>query len=194
MAGEYHHPDAQGYLEEGYVNPLEASQDVSTHQTVQSTVPRNMNYATTKNQMLGSEGRLTHMNTPAAAGTHPMANVIYGFRPESGWGGILFQVFLQGPFLSTWQKQKELEFWISFQGKEVPAALHEMDSNVSIPEVGMKRYVLQCFVPHRMEYERCSVTLAVLGVGGKSLAGGLFIGKFQYRPCGIFFFSSTNWR
>jgi hypothetical protein len=144
--------------------------------------------------MLGSEGRPTHMNTPAVAGAHPMSNVVYGFRPESGWAGILFQVFLQGPFVSNWQKQKELDFWISFQGTDVPAVLYEMEANVSLPEMGTKRYILQCVAPEQVEYGRCSVTLTVRGMGGKTIVGGLFIGKFQYRPNGVFHLYYANGR
>lgn len=188
VAEEFHQPSGggPGYVEDDYMSSLEGHQDVSAPRAMQSTpIPKNMNYATAKTQMLGSEGRPTHMNTPAVAGTHPMSNVIYGFRPESGWTGVLFQVFLQGPFVSNWQKQKELDFWISFQGLDVPAVLYDMDTNVPLPEMGTKRYILQCVVPERMDYARCSITLTVRGVGGKTIVGGLLIGKFQYRPNGI---------
>ena len=162
----------QGYIEEKYTGPaVKGSQRVSTPHAMQSTtIPRNTNYVTAKNQMLGSEGRSMHMNTSAVTGTHPMSNVIYGFRPESGWAGVLFQVFLHGPFVSNWQKQKELDFWILFQGIDVPAVLFEMESEVDLPGMGRKRYILQCIVPELLDIEdRCSVTLTARGLGGRRL-------------------------
>src|SRR5438552_1834589 len=65
-----------------------------TSRTGQSTSSRNMNFATAKSQILGSEGQSTHINTSSIAGAYPMSNIIYGFGPESGQGCILFQVFL----------------------------------------------------------------------------------------------------
>ena len=146
-----------------------------------------MNFPTANSQMLGSEGRATHMNTSAIAGAHPMSNIVYGFRPECGWAGVLFQVFLQGPFIVNWQKQKEMDFWISFQGHHVPAVLYEMESTVALPEIGKKRYILQCITPEKYEDKRCSITLSVHGLGGKTIVGGLFIGVYQYIPNGTSF-------
>lgn len=137
-----------------------------------------------RNPMLGSPGRPTHMNTPAVVGSHPMSSVAYGFRPESGYVGVLFQIFLQGSLVANWQRQKEMEFWISFEGHNVPAVLHEVDSNVSLPEIGTKRCVLQSIVPPQPGHNRCPITLTVNGLGGRSIVGGLFIGNFHYRPDG----------
>jgi uncharacterized protein YigE (DUF2233 family) len=115
-----------------------------------------------------------------------MTSVVYGFRPESGWPGVLFQVFLQGTFISTWQQQKELCFWIHFKGQGVPATFHELESDISLPEVGNRRYVLQCIVPPcQYHQDCCPVTLSVHHIGEKSIADGLFVGNFQYRPNGI---------
>jgi hypothetical protein len=47
------------------------------------------------------------MNSAAASSHFPMAQPIYGYRPESGWPGALFQVFLQQPFIAYWQKDRE---------------------------------------------------------------------------------------
>jgi hypothetical protein len=192
VAGESHQ-GSQRYGEENCI-PCEGSQ-TSTPQTMQSVSTfRNINFATGKTQLLGSEGRPMHMNTSAVVGSHPMSSVVYGFRPESGWAGVLFQIFLQGSWVAIWQKQKELDFWISFQGHDVPAVLYEMESTVMLPEIGTKRYVLQCIIPERFGYDQCSITLSVNGLGGKTIVGGLFIGKFQYRPDGIVLFTRTNSR
>ena len=193
-AGESHHQSGQVYGEEEYMSPYVGSR-ASAPRTVQLTsTSRNSNFATSKTQMLGSEGRPMHMNTSAVVGSHPMSSVVYGFRPESGWPGVLFQVFLQGSWVANWQKQKELDFWISFQGHDVPAVLYEMESKVKLPEIGTRRYILQCVVPERFDYEHCSITLSVNGLGGKTIVGGLFIGKFQYRPDGIVLFSRIDCR
>ena len=146
-----------------------------------------MNYVMAKQQMLGSHDRATYMNTSAIAGPHPMTNVVYGFRPESGWCGVLFQVFLQGPFVTNWQKEKELQFWIGFESQTMQAGLFEMESTVSLPDLGKKRYVLQCLVPNMGHWDRCPVTLSVQGSGGKSIIQGLFMGYFQYVPRGSLF-------
>ena len=134
--------------------------------------------------MLGSPGRPTHMNTPAVAGSHPMSSVAFGFRPESGYPGVLFQIFLQGSTVANWQKQKEVQYWVSFEGDTEPAVFYEIDSNVSLPDIGTKRYVLQCIVPLQNGRDNCPVTLTVNGFGGKSIVGRLFIGNFQYKPNG----------
>lgn len=120
------------------------------------------------------------MNTSAVAGQHPMTNVVYGFRPESGWSGVLFQVFLQDPFITNWKKESELQFWIAFEGATMPAQFCETSSEVSLPDLGTKRYVLQCVVPEKVGRDRCPVTLSVQGVGGKGIVQALFMGYFNY--------------
>lgn len=138
-----------------------------------------------KNQMLESDRHSTHMNASAIAGLHPMSNIVYGFRPEFGWAGVLFQVFLQGPFIANWQKQKELEFWIAFEGHSVPSVLYQTESEISLPEMGKNRYVLQCIIPEQYGRDQCPITLSVYGLGGKTIVSGLFLGMFQYVLNGI---------
>ena len=174
-------------MHEDYATPIEESQHSSGPRSVKpNPTTRNTGYITAKAQMLGSHDRPTRMNTSAIAGKHPMSNVVYGFRPESGWSGVLFQVFLQGPFVANWQKEKELQFWVSFEGQTIASVFHEIDSEVSLAELGTKRYVLQCIVPEQFSRARCPVTLSVHGVGGKSIVQGLFMGYFHYRPDGIY--------
>jgi hypothetical protein len=145
--------------------------------------------------MLGTPGRQTHMNTRLISGPYPMSNVVYGFRPESGWPGVLFQVFLQGPFIQNWQKQKEVEYWITFEGHEVKAVFYELDSQVPLPDIGTKRYVLQCVVPQTgTDIGRVPINLSVHGLGGKSVVQSLFMGYFHYKPNGIILSSSSNIR
>jgi hypothetical protein len=147
--------------------------------------------------MIGSPDRVTHMNSASPA--YPtMARPIFGFRPESAWPGALFQVFLQGPFVPAWQKQKELEYWIVFNSQDMPATFFEIESHVSMPDIGYKRYVVQCVIPEdtSMEGQRCSVALKIRGPGGRSIAQGLFVGFFEYRPNGILhvvFFANRRW-
>ena len=120
-----------------------------------------------------------------------MSDVVYGFRPESAWPGVLFQVFLKGnPF---WQKQKELAYWLSFGGASVKAVFYEMDSTVSWPDIGTKRYVLQCLVPEAIkEGPKIPVNLNVHGPGGKTLAQALFLGLFEYKESGTSFVCISN--
>src|SRR5271155_3019399 len=193
LAGRFHQSNNQ-FVDDGYMSPLEGnSQDVSTPRSMQSPLRPSI-HIPSRNPMLGSCGRPTHMNTPAVAGTHPMSSVAYGFRPESGCGGVLFQIFLQGSLVANWQRQKEMEFWISFEGQSVPAVLHELDSNIPLPEIGTRRYVLQSIVPPQPGRDRCPLTLTVNGLGGKSVVGGLFIGNFQYKPDGSHLVLCTNRR
>lgn len=193
VAGELYHYRGKVYDEE-YMSPYGGSAASTPRKMQSAPSSRNINFATAKTQMLGSEGRPMHMNTSAVVGYHPMSSVVYGFRPESGWTGVLFQVFLQGIWVANWQKQKELDFRISFQGQDVPAVLYEMESTVTLPEIGTKRYVLQCIAPERFDNERCSITMSVNGLGGKTIVGGLFIGNFQYRPDGMSSFSRIDCR
>jgi hypothetical protein len=112
-----------------------------------------------------------------------MSNIAYGFRPESGWSGVLFQVILQGPIVEQWRKQKEIEGWIFFNGQGTPCALHEMISEVAMPDIGFKRLVLQCIVPDiKVTGSQCPVTLNAYGAGNKSLVQGLYLGTFTFRP------------
>jgi hypothetical protein len=67
-----------------------------------------------------------------------------------------------------------------------------------MPDIGYKRYVLQCVIPDgdSLEGKRCPVTLKIRGPGGKSIAQGLFVGYFQYRPNGIprvVLFANRRW-
>jgi len=189
LAGRLHKPNGP-YVGDGYSSTVPGSpQDVSTPRSLRSpNRPTFLGHMPMRNPMLGSPGRPTHMNTPAISGSHPMSSVAYGFRPESGCPGVLFQIFLQGSLVANWQRQKEpMEFWISFEGHGVPAVLHETDSSVLLPDIGTKRYVLQTIVPPQSGRDRrCPITLTVNGPGGRSIVGGLFIGNFQYRPDGIF--------
>jgi hypothetical protein len=139
-----------------------------------------------KESLLGAADRPTHINSPVADQRFLMAKPIYGFRPESAWPGVMFQVFLQGPYVATWQKQKLLEFWIVFGSQRRKAAFFERDSDVNLPDIGTKRYILQCLVPEAVSGNgnSCPVNLTVHGDGGKMIASGLLIGQFQYRPCG----------
>lgn len=135
--------------------------------------------------MLGTPGRNTHMNTPLIAGPYPMSNAIYGFRPESGWSGVLFQVFLQSPVVQSWQKNREVEYWIAFEGNSMRAVFYELDSQMSLTDIGIKRYVLQCIIPPtNKDIGKVPVTLTVRGPGGKNLAHGLFMGFFHFKPNG----------
>lgn len=148
-----------------------------------------------RDQMLGAPNRPTHMNTPAASGPFPMSNILYGFRPETGWPGVLFQVFLQGPFVESWKKQKDMQYWISFEGEGAKAMFFEMDSRIALPEIGTKRYILQCVVPDiPTTHGRVPVTLGVYGTGGKTVVPALFIGYFQCRPNGMSSVDYTNGR
>jgi hypothetical protein len=143
--------------------------------------------ATAKHQMLGTPHRDTHMNTSAIAGTYPMSDVVYGFRPESAWPGVLFQVFLQGPFVQIWQKQKEVSYSLSFEGFSVKAVFYEMESTVSLPVIGTKRYILQCMVPNvATVVGKIPVNLGVHGAGGKTIVQSLFLGFFEYKYEGTF--------
>jgi hypothetical protein len=145
--------------------------------------------------MLGTPGRSTHMNTPAIAGGCPMSSVIYGFRPESGWGGVMFQIVLQGPFIEAWKERKDMEYWICFDGNDVKAVLFDLVSTTSLPDLGTKRYVLQCLVPNiGIEAGRVPVTLRVNGAGGKTVNSGLCVGMFDYKPSGAFPSELANFR
>lgn len=115
-----------------------------------------------------------------------MSDAVYGFRPESGWPGVLFQVFLQGPLVQIWQRHAEVEYRIGFEGKTVNAVFNELDSQVSLPDIGTKRYVLQCIAPQvDKEMGKVPITLSVRGPGGKTLVQGAFLGFFHYKPNGI---------
>jgi hypothetical protein len=145
--------------------------------------------------MLGVPGRPTHMNTRQVEGIHPMSSIVYGFRPEFGCPGVLFQIFLKGALVANWgQRSKEMEFWISFEGQTVPAVIHELDSTHSLPEIETKRYVLQTIVPPPQGRDPSPVTLSVNGTGGRNVIGGLFIGNFHYKVDGIHFTFSANTR
>jgi len=117
-----------------------------------------------------------------------MSDMIFGFRPELGWAGVLFQVFLQGlSFYVPLQRQKEqLKCWIYFGGQGAPAVLHEVDSEVDMQSLGFKRWVLQCIVPERRG-SSCTrpVNLSVFGDGGKTVYQSIYIGIFTYRPNGL---------
>ena len=88
--------------------------------------------------------------------------------------------------IERWLKEKDLEWWVVFNGQSIPCTFHELSSHVSLPEIGGKRYVLQCMVPETKVTARhsCPVTLNVYGMGGKSLAQGLYMGNFTYRENG----------
>jgi hypothetical protein len=146
-----------------------------------------------RDQTLGTSDRSTYMNTPVISGAYAMTNVVYGFRPEDGWAGVLFQVILQGPIAESWVKQKDIEFWISFDGHPVKAMFHEIDSTVSLPGIGTKRHIVQCVAPDiKKTVARIPVTLGVLGTGGKTIASALFMGFFQYKQNGILYCDLTN--
>jgi hypothetical protein len=114
-----------------------------------------------------------------------MSNLIYGFRPEAGWPGILFQVILQGTFLQDELRYTQLAFWISFGGNEVPAIRHEMESQYILPDLGKKRCVLQCIVPEGLYYENITaVSMTAYGVGAKTVIKDEFIGFFRLTPSG----------
>ena len=114
-----------------------------------------------------------------------MTDLVYGFRPEAGWPGILFQVILRGAFLGDGLKYTQLAFWISFGGNEVPAIRHEMESQYTLPDLGRKRCVLQCLVPEGQYYENIiAVSMTAYGVGGKTVIKDVFIGFFQLVPNG----------
>lgn len=158
--------------------------------TPQIIAPKNrkqVKHVGPKESLLGTADRPTHINSPVADRRFLMAKPIYGFRPESAWGGVMFQVFLQGHHVAIWQKQKLLEFWIVFGNQRRKAAFFESDSDVDLPDIGTKRYILQCLVPEAVcsNGSSCPVNLTVHGDGGKMVASGLLIGPFQYRPCGI---------
>jgi hypothetical protein len=121
-----------------------------------------------------------------------MSDIIYGFRPETGWSGVLFQAFLQGPFVELWKKQKDMEYWISFEGQAAKAVFYDMESSISLPDIGTKRYILQCIVPGIDRQGPVPVTLGVYGAGGKTVASALLIGFFQCRPNGMFPINLTN--
>lgn len=172
-----------GYDVRDYESPGPRFQDAATPRSMHTPVQR---LGTSKDMMLGTPGRQTHMNTPLVSGPYPMSNVIYGYRPESGWPGVLFQVFMQGPFIQNWQRLKEVEYWITFEGQEVKAVFYELDSQIPLPDIGTKRFVLQCIIPHaNTEMGRVPVTLSVQGLGGKSVVQSLFMGYFHYKPNGI---------
>jgi hypothetical protein len=148
-------------------------------------IGRSHSNATAKDLMLGTPGRVTHMNTSASTGAYAMSNVVYGFRPESAWPGVLFQVILQGPCIPVWQKQKDVAYWLSFGGISVKPAFYEMESTVSLPDIGTKRYILQCIVPEPTTNSRkVTVNLSVHGVGGKTIVQSLLLGVFEYKDNG----------
>jgi hypothetical protein len=113
-----------------------------------------------------------------------MSNIAYGFRPESGWPGVLFQVFLQGFTVESWRRQKDLEWWLVFNNYAVPCSFHELPSHIPLPDIGLKRYVVQCIVPEIGIRSPCSVTLNINAAGGKSLGQGLFLGIFTFTENG----------
>jgi hypothetical protein len=148
-----------------------------------------------KNLMLGTVGRAARMNTSAIVGTYPMSDVVYGFRPEFGWPGVLFQVVLQGPLIPMWSNQTDVEFWLSFGGKGVKPTYHEMGSAVSLPGIGGERHILQCVVPQiDTQLGKVPVTLGVQGAGGRTIGQGLFLGYFEYKSNGIFYIYVPNGR
>lgn len=147
------------------------------------------NRATPKDRMLGTSDRLTRMNTSAILGNCPMSSVVYGFRPESGWAGVLFQIFLQGEFIESWKTKVNMEYWVCFHGQDVKAALIQQSTAVSVPDIGSTRYILQCIVPDIPQADgRIPVTLRVEGDGGKVVNPGLCVGMFTYKPDGAFLF------
>ena len=126
-----------------------------------------------------------HRNNPTVGGPEPVTDLVYGFRPEAGWPGILFQVILRGAFLGDGLKYTQLAFWISFGGNEVPAIRYEMESQHTLPDLGKKRCVLQCIVPEGQYYDNITaVSMTAYGVGGKTIINDVFIGFFQLIPNG----------
>jgi hypothetical protein len=114
-----------------------------------------------------------------------MSFLVYGFRPEAGWSGVLFQVILQNDFLQDSLKYTQLAFWISFGGNEVPAIRHEMESHYPLPDLGKKRCILQCIVPEGQYYENITaISMTAYGVGGKTVVKDEFIGFLQLIPNG----------
>lgn len=194
----------QYYTSPGVSAPYSLSQtsdnnhEASIPRSMPSTPPQSTPRRTqpmSKDQMLGPLNRPTYMNHLAAPGERAMSDVIFGFRPESGWSGVLFQVFLQGPFVEAWKKQEDMDYWLSFGGISMKAVFYEMESSRSVPDIGTKRYILQCIVPLIDNIQGpVPVTLRVFGEGGKAVASGLFIGFFHRRPNGIFPINRTNGR
>jgi hypothetical protein len=185
-------PGSAGFEEPEYHAPGH-----TTDNSIPRTVYRNdivkyeESYAkgnTGRDQMLGLLGRATFMNTLAASHPQfPMCKPVYGFRPESGWPGVIFQVFMQGPFIAAWQKEKELEYWITFGSQSMKAVFFEVEAEVALPDIEYKRNVLQCVVPPKDPRDGGSfpVNLKVIGTGGKTVAQDLFIGLFRYKTSGI---------
>jgi hypothetical protein len=171
--------------------------DVSATPTVRSTtLPQAvLGRAAPRDRMLGTPGRLIRMNTSAIAGGCPMSSVIYGFRPQSGWAGVLFQIFLQGNFIESWKEQKDMEYWVCFNGNNVKAVFFDLVSPVSLQDIGTKRYVLQCIVPDiGQDAGRIPVTLRVNGACGKTVNSGLCVGMFEYKLFGAFLIELANFR
>jgi hypothetical protein len=125
-----------------------------------------------------------YANTSTIADPDLMSNnVAFGLRPECAWPGTLFQVFLQGSFAADWYQRKDLEYWIAFEGHNVKAGMHEIESLL-----GTGRHVLQCLVPEiNKVVGRVPVTLTLHDLGGKPLTQPMFLGFFQYKPNGISF-------
>ena len=159
---------------------------------------RRSQHVSAKDLLLGTPGRATHINTEAVKGLYAMSDTIFGFRPESAWPGAMFQIFLKGPLIPIWQKQKETAYWVGFGGTSVKTAFYELESPspYSLPDIGTKRYVLQCLVPEAVtERPKVPVNLNVYGAGGKSIAQSLFLGMFEYKENGIslVYISDRRW-
>ena len=143
--------------------------------------------------MPGEPGRLTHMNTPAIQGEPfggtviPMTSVAYGFCPEQGYPGIIFQVYLQEPFITKFLKEgPSIRYQISFGGRPVQPAIHCLESSVYIPYMETRRYILQCFVPGpQYVMGPCRVTLDIFGRGNRNIGSRLVLGTFTYIKNGI---------
>jgi hypothetical protein len=142
--------------------------------------------------MRGSPDRETRMNTAAAKGTYEgrplaMANVAYGFCPEIGWSGVLFQVYIKKEFVKPFSKERELEFSLSFGEDKVSPVIHHLTSEIDLPELGRSRYILQCLVPGSpQKVGAFPVILRISGRGGRTVGqSGMYLGHFTYIPSGI---------
>jgi hypothetical protein len=147
-----------------------------------SAVPRTFHTAPphgtrSEDHMLRTD-RSNYTNSPGISDPDTMSNVAFGFRPECAWPGSLFEVFLQGSFVTHWHQQKDLEYSIAFEGHNVKAVLHEMES---FSQLGARQHVLQCTVPQINKVGRVPITLALHGLGGKPLTQS-FLGFFQCKP------------
>ena len=152
-------------------------------ETRRRTYPSTEARSSAKDRLRASPDRPTRINSPAAYGSTPISRVIYGFRPEAAWPGVLMQIILQGD-LTLLRKQKKLQFWVSFQQLQTPASFHDLKSDKNLEDLDDQRAIVQCIVPQLPQGSVFPMTLNAYGEGGRSVLPSVHVGYFHVKPNG----------